>query len=114
MALELLIRFLVGGLVVVIFSLISDVLRPKTFAGIFGAAPSIALATLGLTFLTTGPAAASVDGRSMMAGALGLVTYGLVTSRLLLHSNGNAIGIVTGSTGAWFLVALGLWGAFFR
>ena len=32
-----------------IFALIADVLRPKGFAGLFAAAPSIALATLGLT-----------------------------------------------------------------
>ena len=114
MAIELLVRFLVGGVVVVIFSLVSDLLRPKTFAGIFGAAPSIALATLGLTFLTKGPAVASVDGRSMMVGALGLVAYGLVTSRMLLRSYGNVIGIVTASTAAWFLMAFGLWGAFLR
>jgi uncharacterized membrane protein (GlpM family) len=46
---EIVIRFLIGGLVVSIFAMISDALRPKSFAGLFGAAPSIALATLGLT-----------------------------------------------------------------
>jgi hypothetical protein len=33
---EIVIRFLVGGLVVSAFSLIADLLRPKTFAGLFG------------------------------------------------------------------------------
>ena len=46
---EIVIRFVIGGLVVTAFSLISDVFKPKTFAGLFGAAPSIALASLGLT-----------------------------------------------------------------
>jgi hypothetical protein len=43
-------RSLIGGLVVSLFAVIGDVLRPKSFAGLFGAAPSIALATLGLAF----------------------------------------------------------------
>jgi hypothetical protein len=44
---QILIRFLVGGAVVSVFALIGDVLKPKSFAGLFGAAPSVALATLG-------------------------------------------------------------------
>jgi hypothetical protein len=46
---EIIIRFIVGGLVVSTFAVLGDILRPKSFAGLFGAAPSIALATLGLT-----------------------------------------------------------------
>jgi hypothetical protein len=41
-------RFLIGGTIVSVFALIGDVLKPKGFAGLFGAAPSVALATLGL------------------------------------------------------------------
>ena len=47
---EMLLRFAIGGSVVSLFALLGEVLRPKSFAGIFGAAPSrFALATLGLT-----------------------------------------------------------------
>jgi hypothetical protein len=35
---ELAIRFCLGGLIVSVFSLLSDLFRPKTFAGLFGAA----------------------------------------------------------------------------
>ena len=41
-------RFLIGGLAVSVFALLGDMLRPKTFAGLFGAAPFVALATLGI------------------------------------------------------------------
>lgn len=41
---ELLWRFLIGGTVVSIFALLADVVRPKRLAGLFGAAPSVALA----------------------------------------------------------------------
>ena len=44
---ELVVRFLVGGALVSLFALIADVLKPKGFAGLFGAAPSVALASLG-------------------------------------------------------------------
>ena len=38
---EFLLRFLAGELAVSIFALLGDVLRPKSFAGLFGAAPSV-------------------------------------------------------------------------
>jgi hypothetical protein len=55
------IRFLIGGLVVSLFSSLGDVLRPKSFAGLFGAAPSIALATIGLTIEQNGKTYAAVE-----------------------------------------------------
>jgi hypothetical protein len=36
---ELILRFLIGGTLVSAFALIGDLLRPKSFAGLFGAAP---------------------------------------------------------------------------
>lgn len=42
------VRFLVGGVVVLAFAMLGEMLRPKSFAGLFGAAPSVALATLGI------------------------------------------------------------------
>jgi hypothetical protein len=42
----------VGGVVVSLFAILGDTLKPKSFAGLFGAAPSVALATLGLTIDT--------------------------------------------------------------
>jgi hypothetical protein len=44
---EYVIRFLVGAAVVSAFAMLGDLLRPKSFAGLFGTAPSVALATLG-------------------------------------------------------------------
>jgi hypothetical protein len=39
------VRFLVGGILVSAFAMLGDILRPKSFAGLFGAAPSVALST---------------------------------------------------------------------
>jgi uncharacterized membrane protein (GlpM family) len=65
----------VGGLFVVAFALLSECLRPKTFAGLFGAAPSIALAALAVTVTTKGSDAASAQLLGMIGGALALVVY---------------------------------------
>ena len=51
---EYVIRFLAGGIVVSAFALLGDILRPKSFAGLFGAAPSVGLATLTLALLKQG------------------------------------------------------------
>jgi hypothetical protein len=40
---EYFVRFLVGGVVLSAFSMLGDILRPKSFAGLFRAAPSVAL-----------------------------------------------------------------------
>ena len=71
---ELIFRFLIGGTLVSAFALVGDAVRPKSFAGLFGAAPSIALATLGLTVATEGRNYAAIEARSMIAGAIALIS----------------------------------------
>jgi hypothetical protein len=58
--LQYLFRFLVGGTIVSLFACLGDLLKPKSFAGLFGAAPSVALATLGLTIVADGKAYAAL------------------------------------------------------
>ena len=43
-----------GGLFVVLFSLIAEMLTPKRFAGLFSAAPSVALANLIVVIVAKG------------------------------------------------------------
>jgi Protein of unknown function (DUF3147) len=74
---ELVERFLLGGLIVSVFAVVGDMLRPKGFAGLFGAAPSVALATLTLTLLSEGKQYAAVEARSMIAGAFAFFAYAL-------------------------------------
>jgi len=75
MATELAIRFVVGGVIVSVFAVLGDVVRPKTLAGVFGAAPSVALATLALAYAKHGGDYASVEARSMLVGALAFGVY---------------------------------------
>jgi hypothetical protein len=78
---QLLFRFVVGGIMVSFFAFLADLLKPKSFAGLFGAAPSVALATLGLTILKDGKLYAATEARSMIVGAFG---FFFVRLRLLL------------------------------
>ena len=106
---QLVIRFLVGGLVVSVFAIIGDVLKPKSFAGLFGAAPSVALATVSLTLATEGPSFASMEARSMMAGALAFFAYASLVSWLLMHRKSKALSVTVSAMPVWLGVAFGLW-----
>ena len=84
---QILIRFLVGGAVVSVFAVIGDLLKPKSFAGLFGAAPSVALATLGLTIVAEGRSYASIEARSMIAGSVAFFAYASVVSLVMMKYN---------------------------
>ena len=70
---QLALRGLAGGTLVVIFALIGEAVSPKAFSGLFSAAPSVAIASLALTILTDGPAAARENTIGMVVGGLAIV-----------------------------------------
>jgi Protein of unknown function (DUF3147) len=106
---ELAIRFVLGGVIVSAFAVIGDILHPKSFAGIFGAAPSVALASLALAFLTNGIHDATVDGHAMVLGAIALCAFSWAVARLLLRYKRNTIVATAASWLGWLAVAFGLW-----
>lgn len=69
---------ILGGTLVVAFALLAETLSPKRFAGVFAAAPSVALASLFVTTLHKGPGDARRDCVGMIAGAVGFVAFALV------------------------------------
>jgi hypothetical protein len=101
-------RFLIGGLVVSLFAVVGDLLRPKSFAGLFGAAPSVALATLGLAFWKHGGEYVAIEGRSMVLGAFALTAYSLVVCQLLMRANWSAPKATLVALAIWLAVAAGL------
>jgi hypothetical protein len=103
------IRFLVGGVVVSLFSALGDVLRPKSFAGLFGAAPSIALATVALTIEQSGKSYAAIEGRSMILGAIAFFVYALNVSWVLKRYRPSALTAAVALMPIWFAVSFGLW-----
>jgi hypothetical protein len=106
---EILLRFIAGGVVVSVFALIGDLLKPKTFAGLFGAAPSVALATLVLTVMKNGKDYGSVEARSMMLGAVAFLVYAALISHLMLRHNWRVLPVTTLTVALWFIVAFGLY-----
>jgi Protein of unknown function (DUF3147) len=105
---EYVVRFLVGGAAVSAFAMLGDVLRPKSFAGLFGAAPSVALATLGIAIYQHGSAYAALQSHSMMAGAIALALYSIVVCHLLIRARLRAVVATLSSLVIWFIASFGL------
>ena len=92
-----------------VFALIGDVLKPKSFAGLFGAAPSIALATIGLTIAKSGAQYSAIESRSMLLGAIGFFFYTIAVSQVLRRYKPSTLVATIGLIPVWFGVSLGLW-----
>jgi hypothetical protein len=98
-------KAVMGGALVSVFALLGRVLRPKWFAGLFGAAPSVAIASLTLTVLDKGNHAASIAGAGMCFGAAGFVAFGICVRPMLARYG--AVVATSLSCAAWILVAVG-------
>lgn len=99
----ILLRALIAGVFVVAFSVLGEVLRPKRFAGLFGAAPSVALANLIVVVAALGTAEAAADAHAMIVGAVGFVAFCLA-ERFLLRRFSALVASVLCSL-LWFAVA---------
>lgn len=106
---QLLLRFLIGGAVVSSFALLGDVVRPKSFAGIFGGAPSVALATLALTIHAKGAEYTATEARSMVIGAVAFVIYAWVACRWMLKGQASVAMVTVAGLGLWLAMALAGW-----
>jgi len=106
---DLVLRFLIGGTVVSLFAILGDIFRPKSFAGLFGAAPSIALATLGLTIHHNGKLYAAIEARSMIAGAIAMSAYVATVSWVLFRFKPPALAVTLALLPVWFGVSFGIW-----
>jgi len=105
---ELLLRFVLGGAIVCAFAALAEIFRPKTFAGLFGSAPSVALATLALAFHRHGPSYAAAEARSMLIGSVGLLAYSIGCVAVAKRAR---VPVWLGAGAAWALwlaVAFGL------
>ena len=101
-------RFLAGGIAVSAFAALGDSLRPKSFAGLFGAAPSIALATLLITLSQKGAPFVAMEGRSMIVGAFALAAYSWTVCVLLKKFLLSSWTATMAALVVWFAIALGV------
>jgi uncharacterized membrane protein (GlpM family) len=106
---DLALRFVLGGAIVSMFAVIAELFKPRSFSGLFGAAPSVAIATLALTYATDGRAAAATAARWMVAGAIALFVY---SSCCVVICRGRQLPVWLGAATAWLAwlaVAVSLW-----
>jgi hypothetical protein len=111
---DLLLRFLFGGIIISAFAALGDIFRPKSFAGLFGAAPSIALATLGLTIAHSGKLYAATEARSMVLGAIAFFIYASAACFLLMRYKPPALAVTLALLPLWLGTALALWAILLR
>jgi hypothetical protein len=106
---EILVRFLTGGIVVSMFAVLGDLFKPKSFAGLFGAAPSVALATLGLAVVTQDRSYAATEARSMTGGAVALFVYASCVSWVMMRYKLRALVATTLLIFIWLAAAFAFW-----
>ena len=111
---DLVVRFLIGGVVVSLFAVLGDLVKPESLGGIFAAAPTIALATLMLTMHKHGSAYVAVEGRSMVAGAVSFFVYASAVSFVLMRYRTKAMPTAAWLLTVWFGTAAGIWALWLR
>lgn len=105
---EYVIRFLLGGAIVSAFAAIGELFKPKTFSGLFGAAPSVAITSLALAFAHQGARAVAIEAKAMLLGSVGMVAYCIAC---VVIAKRKAIPVWLGAGLAWiawFVVAFAL------
>ena len=106
---ELIARFVIGGAIVSFFAAIAEVCRPKSFAGLFGAAPSVALTTIGIAIAQHGKTYAATEARSMIYGAGAFFLYAVAASWILMRYKTRALATTAGLLPLWLGTSLVLW-----
>jgi uncharacterized membrane protein (GlpM family) len=93
------IKGLAGGLLVVAFALLSETLSPKRFAGLFSAAPAVAIAGLAVVLVTKGHHDAHANAVGMVAGSAGMIAYAAAVVPLLRRTKAATAAVL--AMGAW-------------
>jgi uncharacterized membrane protein (GlpM family) len=94
---------LAGGILVVAFALLSEGLSPKRFAGLFSAAPAVAIAGLAIVLLDKTPHDAHQNAVGMIAGSAGMIAYAAAVIPLLRRRRASIAATVALS--AWLAAA---------
>lgn len=112
--LDLLLRFVIGGLVVSLFAVLGDMLKPESLGGVFAAAPTVALATVAITMHQHGGAYVALEARSMVGGALAFAAYACAVSFVLMRYRTRVLFTAISLLTVWFGTAAGLWAVWLR
>jgi hypothetical protein len=110
---EVLVRFFLGGTIVSLFAIVGGAFKPKTLAGTFAAAPSVALVSLGAAYVARDRTYVALEARSMLLGAVAFIAYSLAC---VLVTKNRRVPVWAGalmSWGVWLVVATLLAGTSF-
>lgn len=99
-------KFLVGGTLVCVFALISEVFMPKRFAGLFSAAPSVLTAGLAVTLIGQSALKGLPIAIGAIAGGVGLIAYCLAATPMIRREkplSGSSLAVLV-----WLIVSIGV------
>jgi uncharacterized protein DUF3147 len=108
---ELVLRFVIGGTIVSLFALLGEVFKPKTFAGTFGAAPSVSIASLAIAFAHHDREYVAAELTTMLVGSVALAFY---SAACIAVAERREVPVWLGAGMAWLvwgLLALSGWWA---
>ncbi len=111
---DILLRALIGGVVVSVFALLGDIIKPTSLGGTTAAAPAIALASMGFMLHKEGPAYTALEARSMVAGAIAFLVYATAVSYIQMRRKPKALLSASVLLLVWFGVAAALWATWLR
>jgi uncharacterized membrane protein (GlpM family) len=100
---EVAIKTVEGGILVTVFALISEIVKPKTFSGVFAAAPAVALAGLTVSGVAKGHHDIHRSGLGMIPGGVAMVAY--CATVVLLHRRLDALRAASAALVVWLAVA---------
>jgi hypothetical protein len=100
-----LVKALVGGLGVIAFAAVARVLRPERLAGVFAAAPSVAVGSLAVVVLDKGEREGLLAARGMVVGAAALVGACIVGALVARPADGSAVPISIATGVSWLVLA---------
>ncbi|MCU5746669.1 DUF3147 family protein [Staphylococcus sp. SQ8-PEA] len=102
---SLVIKFLLGGIAVVVSYIISMVIPWKEFGGIFATFPAVYLVSMYLSGLEFGDKVAMYVSRGAVFGMMGVLANIIVTWLMLTYTGMWFISILVGFI-AWFITAM--------
>ena len=106
---EMIARFIIGGAIVSLFAAVAEVCRPKSFAGLFGAAPSVALTTIGIAIAQHGKDYAATEARSMIFGSIAFLLYASAAAWILMRYKTRSLTTTSALLPLWLGASLAIW-----
>ena len=101
----LLLKGLLGGVGVIAFTAVARMVRPQRLAGLFCAAPSIAVGSIAIVVLDSSERDGLLAAKGMVVGAAALFGASLIGALVARPADGSAVPISLATSAAWLALA---------